>query len=441
MTVMRDSRSTVLRPRLHFAAPPPSLGRCALFVCLLLLQSAVVAPFAFTHPGVVVSRELLDDIRARVAAKTEPTYTAFLHITDPVLGRTGPSQVWLANLSYSPNPTLCVPVNASLSPGTRWLPNKVDSLAAYTHALLWYITQDVLHARKAASIMDSWSAVYNTTCDLADSLEAAWSGTIWARAAEVLKHTAPEGVWPEARSNAFATMLQRFYLPMVDEGASTNGNIALVMSEAALHIGIFAENVTAVEAALALWRQQAPAYVYVSSDGVTPKRPPWQRYLARTAPTCGPNCTDTEIFTYWHGNTQFTGHDGVAQETCRDLGHTQMMLSAFANFAETAHHQGIDLYGEEKERIIAGAEFHASLMADIPAPLHQSWPSWLCDGKCRGEYCGPVNGSTFEIIHHHFVTRLNLSLPNVTALLPQIRPTGCFDQLCWETLTHGDPIP
>ena len=30
----------------------------------------------------------------------------------------------------------------------------------YTHALLWYITEDVRHARKAAEILDAWSAVY-----------------------------------------------------------------------------------------------------------------------------------------------------------------------------------------------------------------------------------------------------------------------------------------
>ena len=44
------------------------------------------------------------------------------------------------------------------------------------------------------------------------------------------------------------------------------------------------------------------------------------------------------------------------------------------------------------------------------------------------------------MVHHHFVRRLNMTLPNVTALLPHVRPTACWDQLCWETLTHGDPL-
>eukprot|EP00039_Didymoeca_costata_P012542 m.180924 g.180924 ORF g.180924 m.180924 type:complete len:92 (-) comp15508_c0_seq3:742-1017(-) len=88
--------------------------------------------------------------------------------------------------------------------------------------------------------MDAYAHVMTPTCDLADSLEAAWSGTVWARAADIIKHTA--SVWPDENATAFASMLQRIYLPMVNEGASTNGNIALVMSEAAFHIGIYADN-------------------------------------------------------------------------------------------------------------------------------------------------------------------------------------------------------
>lgn len=213
------------------------------------------------------------------------------------------------------------------------------------------------------------------------------------------------------------------------------------MSEAALGIGVLTDNTTVVAEQVGLWRKQAPAYFYVSADGLTPRCPPAQRYLARTSPVCGPNCSDAQIFAFWHGNRVFRGHDGIGQETCRDLGHTEMALAALSNFAETAYHQGIDLYKEHQARIVAAAEFHASLMADEPAARRQQWPIWLCGGSCTGEHCGPANGSTFEIIHHHYAHRLNLSLPNVTALLPRIRPTGCFDQLCWETLTHGDSLP
>lgn len=65
----------------------------------------------------------------------------------------------------------------------------------------------------------------------------------------------------------------RLLSPDRAQGASTNGNIALVMTEAALHIGIFCDNQTTVDAAIALYRQQAPAYIYLTKDGPVPRRP------------------------------------------------------------------------------------------------------------------------------------------------------------------------
>eukprot|EP01047_Picozoa_sp_COSAG01_P017990 COSAG01_NODE_965_length_12401_cov_3.496098_3_plen_145_part_00 len=139
-----------------------------------------------------------------------------------------------------------------------------------------------------------------------------------------------------------------------------------------------------------------------------------------------------------------------------------MGIATVGNVAETAYHQGIDLWGEHKERIIAAAEFHASLMYDEPAPFWQAAPHFL---TCSGEGStsrhssnssnsstprksasmiyppgGGViasNGSTFELIFHHFHVRLGVAMPNVSALLPKIRPLSCWDHMCWETLTHG----
>ena len=193
------------------------------------------------------------------------------------------------------------------------------------------------------------------------------------------------------------------------------------MTEAAFGIGIFTDNKTITDRALALWRVQAPAYLYVSSDGTTPRRPPVERRWPQTWPNCGPSCTDAEIVKFWHGQKTFTGHDGLCQETCRDLGHTQMGIATLGNVAETAHHQGIDLWGENRGRIVAAAEFHASLMSDAPAGVYQPAPSWLtCTGAAErvGEAKYPpgggviaANGSTFEVspapaCPKHLTTRL-----------------------------------
>ena len=103
--------------------------------------------------------------------------------------------------------------------------------------------------------------------------------------------------------------------------------------------------------------------------------------------------------------------------------------------------------GANKARIVAAAEFHASLMSDAPPPYFQPAPHWLtCTGSAADQHQhqyppgGGViasNGSTFEVIHHHFHSRLGMPMPNVSALLPRIRPLQCWDHMCWETFTHG----
>ena len=155
---------------------------------------------------------------------------------------------------------------------------------------------------------------------------------------------------------------------------------------------------TVWQASIERWRAQAPAYVYVRTDGPTPKRPPQQRYLAHTGPVCEPSCNDKQIENYWHGQHEFVA-DGICQESCRDLGHVQLGYNTLVNTAETAFHQGVDLYAEAQDRLIAGAELHASVLTEEPASRRQPVPSWLCGGRLKGA----ANGSTWWMLRNHFV--------------------------------------
>jgi hypothetical protein len=76
-----------------------------------------------------------------------------------------------------------------------------------------------------------------------------------------------------------------------------------------------------------------PAYFYLTSDGELPHVPPGGTKVDKTALT-----------KLWYDQSRFV--DGLAQETCRDFGHTQYGLAAMINAAETARQQGVDLYGE-----------------------------------------------------------------------------------------------
>jgi len=182
-------------------------------------------------------------------------------------------------------------------------------------------------------------------------------------------------------------------VPQCDEGASTNGNIGLVFTEACAGIAVFTENHTLWNTSIDRWRSQAPAYVYVKSDGALPKPPPEQRDLAHTWPTlCSSpeaaptscNYTSKQLVEYWHGQAVYGVRDGLCQETCRDLGHVQLGYATLVNTAETAYQQGVDLYSEAQERLIAGAELHSSLLLEEPLPFRQPIPKDICGGKVKG---------------------------------------------------------
>jgi hypothetical protein len=206
----------------------------------------------YVHPGIIVSLPMLESIRSDVRARREPVWTAY---TSAKAGRVA-GGLWLANLSYAPQ---CQPL---LPNGSGWVPWKEDAFAAYTHALLYFIDEEPRHAVKAIDLFNGWTTqlmAQNTTWAINTwGLQAGWGAAVWPRAAEIIRHTYKG--WPEHEAAAFGSMMAEKVLPIVEMGASTNGNIAHVMHEASFHIGIYNDNASTVGRAVELWRGQAPAY-------------------------------------------------------------------------------------------------------------------------------------------------------------------------------------
>ena len=206
----------------------------ALGAPLLLACALAPARAAFTHPGILVTAPMLEQIRADVLAKKEPAYTAFtLAVNSTTMAYGGMPPVKMGSLAYVPHPQVMH------SNGSGITANREDSLASYTHALLFAITQDARHAELAITIMDGWTAIEQPPIDLANGLQVAWAAAVWPRAAEIIRHTYSKG-W--AGAAAWGAWMHKVFLPMVDEGASTNGNIGLVMTEAAAAIAVYTDN-------------------------------------------------------------------------------------------------------------------------------------------------------------------------------------------------------
>jgi hypothetical protein len=370
----------------------------SLLLGLALASAAQAAPDsnAFLHPGVLVNRTQLEEIKRRVAAGIEPQKSAFAQLLASPYGA----------LDYRPRARATVECGSYSRPDLGCKDEQRDSEAAYAQALLWSVTGNPVYAENAIRIMNDWSGTLTGGhINSNGPIQAAWCAEVWPRAAEIIRYT--YGGWAPADLARFQTMLRTQYLPSLLGGDCENGNKELSMSEAIINIGVFNDDRATFNRGLAMWRGRTPAYIYLKTDGPKPVQPPG----------CGVAIWGNK------GNTTPLV-DGLLQESVRDPQHANLAFSAMVNAAETARQQGVDLYGEESRRIQAALEFQARYLppnSEAPPPfvVLSLQPTW-------------------EIAYNHYHNRLGQALPKMTAVIPTNRPTGVNHQMDWETLTHGE---
>ncbi|GGP64065.1 hypothetical protein GCM10010247_40990 [Streptomyces calvus] len=365
--------------------------------------TAATAPTTFVHPGVTVSRAQLDFARSKVDAGAQPWKAAFDRMTASKY----------ADLNRTPKPRAVVECGSYSNPNHGCTDEREDAIAAYTHALTWYITRDERHARKSIELMDAWSAVIRDHTNSNAPLQTGWAGSSWAKAAEIVKHTYG-GNW--AGSGRFATVLRDVYLPEIINGSNSNGNWELTMMEAAVGISVFLEDRASYDKAMAKFRTRTAAYVYLASDGELPRTVPGQNLDTRE-----------KIIKYWQNQSTFV--TGLTQETCRDFTHTGYGISSISHVAETSRIQGQDLYGTDVgERLRHALGFQARYEQGAAVP------GWLCGGSLHLGL-GPVTEVGYNALHN----RLGHAMTNTQALTERTRPSGTNNLfVAWETLTHGD---
>ncbi|GGU25160.1 alginate lyase family protein [Streptomyces daghestanicus] len=367
--------------------------------------AALPADAEFTHPGVLVSAAQLKTVRENTTAGRQPWLSSYLTMRDSPYG----------SYRYRARPYATVHCPGGQAAGRGCEEERRDAIAAYTQALLFGVTGKRQHAVKARQIMDAWSARLTRHTGENAGLQAGWTASTWARAAELVRHT-PDAGWPEKRVRRFAHMLRTAHLPRLAERTPDhNGNWDLVVTDGAISAAVFLDDRTAFDRALRRFRDRVPAYFYLREDGKLPFTPAGSSIATRQ-----------RLLTYWHGQRTF--RDGVAQETCRGLAHVGHSIAATAHIAETAWHQGVDLYGEVKDRLTAALALHAR------GQQAGGTPRWLCGGKVEGKL-----GPDLEVALNHLENRLGGSVPAAHRLAVRTRPAGTDDLfVSWETLTHAE---
>ena len=413
-------------------------------------------PSGFVHPGVLVDGSELDEIRAHVAAGDQP----WAGVVDRMYGSASstataarPTSYRFSSLSYVPAPVRVIQASSSGNQsyldahGLREIGDVEhidDARAAYTQALLWNATGNRAHADKAIEIMNAWSStlteikfdqprrVDNGGIIWVDGkLHAGWGASLFARSAEIIRYT--DAGWSNPDIARFEDMLRDVYLPLTIDGWSNGANWMMTLAEGTISIGVFTNDRATFNAGVAMWRDQAPTTIYLPSDGARPLAPvSWMD-------------TASEIDNYWRNPDRYV--TGLQGETLRDLSHMVMGLGAMANTAETAYIQGVDLYGEQATRIVAGFELNAGYVNAYLDETNRlgrapssTWtpPNWP-GGPGTFNIVNTYHTTGWNVAHHHYTTRTNTSMPQTSRLVQRINPNTAqpAHHLAWEPLTHS----
>ncbi|MCS3795096.1 RICIN domain-containing protein [Niastella sp. OAS944] len=277
------------------------------FFILLLLMVTVCKPVrsqTFTHPGIPLSGSDLSTLKAHVQAGDYPWKQAY-----DILAADGKSQ--LTYQMQGPFDSVARNINYNLN---QW---RSDMAASFNLALMWYFTGNEAYAAKARDILVAWAnkqtgfGGQEANLDLGDYayafggaasiLRGTWSGWTAANTADV-KKLFNNVYWKASGCAGYAL------------GPANKGTLSIAAGAA---VAAFSDDPAKVAHVIELMR-------YIGSTGFK--------------------------------NTLPSGEHG---ESGRDQGHSHGMWSSIAFAAEVLWKQGLDLYSELDNRLLALGEYFA----------------------------------------------------------------------------------
>lgn len=348
------------------------LGAVLPFVLLIGLAAPTAADFAFVHPGLLHSRSDLERIKNAVAAKQEPIFAGYeVFRNDPH-----------SQASYAlRGPREMVGRNPTVGAGDY----DSDANAAYQCALMWCITGDRAYAEKSKAIVNAWSATLQSITGRDAVLMAGLGPFKMVNAAEILRYT--DAGWSPADIRQTERHFKTVVYPVLEDFALfANGNWDTAAIKTVLAIGVFCDDRAIFERALRY-------YVHGAGNG---------------------------RITHYVINEM-----GQAQESGRDMPHTQLGLGHLGDSSEIAWNQGLDLYGSADNRLLRGFEYTAryNLGEEVPftetldrtGQYHHTEIATLGRGQLR---------AVFEQIYNHYVHRRGIAAPYTQKAAERLRPEG-----------------
>ena len=320
---------------------------------LLLLALGQPLAQAYTHPSIPTTREELDTIKANL--NQEPWKSGYA-----ILAADSKSQ-----LDYVPNGPWA---EVGRTPDVNLTYWKNDMVAVYNLARMWYFTGNDAYAQKARDLLIAWANTHTSFTGQEMSLSIGDFAAAYVGGADILRGTWPG--WTAADTTTVKNYFLNVYWPACFAGANITGpaNKGSLNMEAGIAIAAFLDDTTKFDHVVDLFR---------------------------TFPSAGLT------------NTLPTGEMG---ETGRDAGHAYGDLLGKAFLAECAWKQGIDLYSELDNRLLAVGEYYCrnTFMVDNPFV-----PFGTIDYNYYDNAEGPYGASraALYLIQNAYKNRKNLPTP------------------------------
>ena len=316
---------------------------------LLLFVLGQPVAQAYTHPCIPATTQDLDFIKANL--NQEPWKTGYAQLL----------ATW--NPNYVPQPYATVTRNPNLNL-TAW---GKDMGAIYNYARLWYFTGNDAYAQKAREILLAWANTQTTMGGNEAGLALGDAAYAYAGGASILR--AWSG-WSAADTTAVKNLFLNVYWPKTANawhlaGPANKGSINM---SAGIAIALYCDDTAKFASVLDMYR------TYPGSG------------LSNTLPT------------------------GEMGETGRDAGHAYGDLLGKAFLAECAWKQGIDLYSEWDNRLLAVGEYYSrnTFLLDNPF-VNYGTVDYLYTANAEGPY--GANRAALYLLQNAYKNRKGLPTP------------------------------
>jgi len=329
----------------------------AVAAALICLCHALHAS-AFVHPGLPLTRSELNRVKARIRAGDQPWKSGFNAMAAD----------WHSKLNYRMQGPFA---DVSRNPNVHLYQWENDMQAVYNQSLMWYFTGNAAYARKAAHILLAWARTQKKFGGMESDLDLGDFAYRFAGGADILRGTWPG--WTPADTAAVKHLFGTVYWPGAFNaghnilGPANKGMLAL---SAACAIAIFNDDKARLAHVIHLYRTQAATA------------------LRNTLPT------------------------GESGESGRDQGHAWDIMKSMAFICEACWAQGIDLYSEDNNRLLAVGEYWARVNSGVKTPFTPFGPidAYYLKSAAGG---WPHGRLALNMLYDAYVLRKGLQAPYI----------------------------